>query len=160
MLSNMYPNCIRIVLTAYSIVFKLYSNCIQNACNSCSNCNWVVFKLFSNCFKVYSNRIQMVFKPYSNCIQIVFKWYSSCIQMVLKCIQMCIIIPNNIQIWYDFCFWCTKLHFWIWVFWVISFIWAFVSKTASLSHVSNKVPRAKWPHKPKENIMFSVTTTL
>ena len=30
----------------------------------------------------------------------------------------------------------------------------FISKTASLRYVSDKVPSAKWPHKPGENIMF------
>ena len=36
----------------------------------------------------------------------------------------------------------------------------FTSKTASLKHVSDKVPSAKWPHKPVENIMFSSTSGL
>ena len=30
----------------------------------------------------------------------------------------------------------------------------FISKTASLRYVFDKVPSAKWPHKPGENIMF------
>ena len=30
----------------------------------------------------------------------------------------------------------------------------FISKTTSLRYVSDKVPSAKWPHKPGENIMF------
>ena len=30
----------------------------------------------------------------------------------------------------------------------------FISETASLRYVSDKVPSAKWPHKPQDNIMF------
>ena len=34
------------------------------------------------------------------------------------------------------------------------FLKTFISKTTSLRYVFDKVPSAKWPHKPKENSMF------
>ena len=63
-----------------------------------------------------------------------------------------------------FLFLVSNLTFWdfstFFLFRTQTTIHTLLSKTASLSHVSNKVLRAKWPHKPGVNIMFSVKTHL
>ena len=39
-------------------------------------------------------------------------------------------------------------------FWYFFLLKTLISKTASLRYVFDKVPSAKWPHKPVQNIIF------
>ena len=61
---------------------------------------------------------------------------------------------NIIWLWYGFWFSCQIRHFGILLTFVNYCLLTFTSKKASLKHVSDKVPRAKWPHGTYGNIMF------
>ena len=49
---------------------------------------------------------------------------------------------------------CPILHVCFLLFLVFFLLKTFISKTASLRYVYDKVPSAKWPHKPGENNML------
>ena len=78
------------------------------------------------------------------------------LEQISKCIQLCNTYLNMIvmmRCW----FWCSFSHFGMWIFCGRDLFLTFVSKPASLSHVSSKALRAKLPHEPIEHILVSVT---
>ena len=85
--------------------------------------------------------------------------YQMYLKVVFKYITRYWEILNDSWIWYDLWFVCHNLHFWICVLRVIYFL-TFISQTGSLSPVSDKVLRAKWPHWPYGIIIFSAISAI
>ena len=86
-------------------------------------------------------------------ILVFIEMYTKCINMVIQSIEMCWAIHNDLLLWYDL-FFGVKLHICGCCIGLLLFCSAFLIKTGSLQHVSDKVLKAKWPHWTYRNIMF------
>ena len=76
---------------------------------------------------------------------------------ILNDVSNCVKLDNTISKYDTTTVFGVKIKiFGFGVFGEFFFFVTFVSKTISLRHVSNKVPSAKWPHKPWESFMFLV----
>ena len=68
-----------------------------------------------------------------------------------------LIETKSILIWYHVWLLCQFWHLWIFQLFTV-FVLMFTSKTTSLKHVSDKEPKAKWPHGTYGNIFVKSWT--